>query len=122
MRGQVRGERSGRRYRGQPDRGANTTEWGGEFGYQHWWADNLRSNVSYGINIHDIPASIIGPTQAAAANHQLETIHANIIWNPVSFVDVGLEYMWGNRQVVAVAAGPRDNSMQGLISKVNVRF
>ena len=84
--------------------------------------DNLRSNISFGINHHDMPASIIGAAQAAAANKQLETIHANIIWNPVSFVDVGLEYMWGNRQVVAVAAGPRDKTEQVLISKVAVRF
>ena len=25
-----------------------TTEWGGNVGYQHWWLDNLRSNVNFG--------------------------------------------------------------------------
>ena len=29
-----------------------TTEWGAELGYQHWWADNLRSNINAGFNAH----------------------------------------------------------------------
>jgi len=100
-----------------------TTEWGGEIGYQHWWNDELRSNVNFGINHHDIPAATIGPAAVGGANHRLETLHVNLIWNPVAFVDVGIEYFWGNRQVVAVSPGaPPDVSMQGLISKVAVRF
>jgi ABC-type branched-subunit amino acid transport system ATPase component len=44
--------------------------------------------------------------------------HANLIWNPVSFVDVGIEYMWGQRTVL--------NNMTAtenvLISKFAFRF
>ena len=99
-------------------RAATTTEYGFEVGYQHWWRDNLRSNVSFGLNHHDVPASIIGAARAAATNKQLETIHANIIWNPVSFVDVGLEYMWGNRTGRRQPTGTENV----LISKFAFRF
>ena len=46
------------------------------------------------------------------------TIHANLIWNPVSFVDVGLEYMWGQRTVLNNTTG----SENVLISKFAFRF
>ena len=49
-----------------------TTEFGGNIGYQHWWADNLRSNVSYGINHHDIPAEIVGAAQAGGAQQRAD--------------------------------------------------
>ncbi|MBV9829886.1 MAG: porin [Alphaproteobacteria bacterium] len=107
-----------------------TTEWGGEIGYQHWWADNLRSNVNAGINHHDINsyvAGCVGPSTAApkatgaggcGLNKELITAHANLIWNPVPFVDVGIEYMYGHRQVVSNLKG--DENV--LISKFGVKF
>ena len=95
-----------------------TTEFGGNIGYQHWWADNLRSNLSWGINHHDIPAEIVGAAQSGALNKELMTAHANVIWNPVSFVDVGVEYMWGQRRVVNNQTG----QMNVLISKFAFRF
>src|SRR5215469_10283570 len=89
-----------------------TQEIGGEIGYQHWWLPNLRSNINYGINAHyGIPISLVNANgtaagaastggQAAAINKELMTAHVNLIWNPVSFVDVGVEYMWGQRTVL----------------------
>ena len=92
---------------------------GGEFGYQHWWLDNLRSNINGGFNAHyGIPIKLVGATQAAAINKELITAHANLIWNPVSFVDIGLEYMWGQRTVLNNSTG----SMNVLISKFAFRF
>jgi hypothetical protein len=95
-----------------------TTEWGGEVGYQHWWADNLRSNINYGINHHDIPANLIGAAQAGAQNLELMNAHLNLIWNPVSFVDIGLEYTWGQRQTVAKTSATEN----ALISKFGFKF
>jgi hypothetical protein len=105
-----------------------TTEWGGSVGYQHWWLDNLRSNLSFGINHHDIPSELIGAKvagnlgfpggQSAALNKELMTMHANVIWNPVSFVDVGVEWLWGQRQVV----NNQSATMNVLISKFAFRF
>jgi len=95
-----------------------TTEWGTEIGYQHWWADNLRSNLNFGLNSHTIPAAIVGAAQAGAMNKTLKTAHANLIWNPVSSIDVGIEYMFGERTTV--------NNLHGtenvLISKLAFRF
>ena len=95
-----------------------TTEFGTEMGYQHWWLDNLRSNISGGILHHDIPVNLVGATQAASMNKELMTAHANVIWNPVSFVDVGFEYMWGKRRVVNNQTGTENV----LINKYIFRF
>ncbi|HYM72947.1 MAG TPA: porin [Stellaceae bacterium] len=95
-----------------------TTEWGAQVSYQHWWMDNLRSNISYGINHHDIPAQLVGAAQAGSLNKELMTAHANVIWSPVSFIDIGLEYMWGQRRVVDNQTGTENV----LISKFAFKF
>ncbi|HEX3863031.1 MAG TPA: porin [Stellaceae bacterium] len=105
-----------------------TVEWGGEIGYQHWWMSNLRSNINMGIQHHDISTRAAGCSAFSAAalagtgncglNKEVITTHANIIWNPVPFVDVGLEYMWGHRLVLSGLKG--DENV--LISKFAVKF
>jgi hypothetical protein len=107
-----------------------TQEMGAEIGYQHWWLDNLRSNLNGGFNAHyGIPISLVNATgpgtvaaasggQAAAINKELISAHANLIWNPVSFVDVGLEYTWGQRTVL----NNQTATMNVLISKLAFRF
>ncbi|HEV2189109.1 MAG TPA: DcaP family trimeric outer membrane transporter, partial [Stellaceae bacterium] len=95
-----------------------TFEWGSEIGYQHWWTDNLRSNINAGFNQHQIQSNIVGAAQAAAMNKEIITAHANLIWNPVSSIDVGLEYTWGQRTVVNNNHGTQNV----LISKLAFRF
>ena len=96
-----------------------TQEMGAELGYQHWWLANLRSNISAGFNAHyGIPIKLVGASQSAAINKELITAHANLIWNPVSFVDVGLEYVYGQRTVL----NNTNASMNVLISKFAFRF
>ncbi len=91
---------------------------GATVGYQHWWLPNLRSNVVYGIELHDYSTQLLGPQQSAAANKQLQTIHVNLIWSPVAFIDTGIEYTWGQRKVAANIFG----TDQALISKFRVKF
>ena len=91
-------------------------EVGGSLGYQHWWADNLRSNLTGGWAYMDIPALLVSKT--TSLNKELYTGHANIIWNPVSFVDVGLEYMWGQRTAVTNAHAQENV----LVSEFKFRF
>jgi hypothetical protein len=106
---------------------------GAEVAYQHWWLDNLRSNFSggwqsqFGIPIKAVNAngtlagaSAIGTGggQAASINKELFSAHANLIWNPVSFVDVGIEYMWGQRTVL----NNEHATMNTLISEFKFRF
>jgi len=103
---------------------------GAEVGYQHWWLDNLRSNLNggwqsmFGIPIKAVNANgtVAGAAstggQANALNKEFFTAHANLIWNPVSFVDVGLEYMWGQRTTL----NNTNASMNVLISEFKFRF
>jgi len=91
---------------------------GGEVGYQHWWMPNLRSNISVGLNHQDIRSNLVGVPQDEAMNKELVTAHANLIWSPVSFVDMGIEYMYGHRQVIANLKG--DENV--LISKLAFKF
>ncbi|HEU0218162.1 MAG TPA: DcaP family trimeric outer membrane transporter [Stellaceae bacterium] len=100
-------------------RATTTQELGGEIGYQHWWRDNLRSNINAGWEAHNgIPIKLVGAAQAASINKELITAHANLIWNPVSFVDVGLEYMWGQRTVLNNTTATQNV----LISEFKFRF
>jgi hypothetical protein len=93
-------------------------EVGGTVGYQHWWLSNLRSNVAYGYAQYDIPSQLLGPVEDTEANKQLQTAHVNLIWSPVAFIDTGIEYMWGQREVVANIRGTE----QVLIGKFRVKF
>ena len=103
---------------------------GAEIGYQHWWSDNLRSTFSYGVNHQYSLSSAYLGTGILNANRELQSAHANLIWNPVSFVTIGVEYMWGQRTVVqGNSAGPGFSStipnsqqVQTLIGKFDVAF
>ncbi|HEX3863493.1 MAG TPA: porin [Stellaceae bacterium] len=105
-----------------------TVEWGGNVGYRHWWRPNLRSNISMGINHHDISTRAAGcaafsvpaltGTGNCALNKEIVTAHANVIWNPVPFVDVGVEYLWAHRLVVSNLKG--DENV--VIGKFMVKF
>jgi hypothetical protein len=93
-------------------------EFGATVGYQHWWLPNVRSNLVYGRANYQVPSQLIGPVEATVANSQLQTIHANVIWSPVAFIDTGVEYMWGQRRVVANIYGQE----QAIIGKFRVKF
>jgi hypothetical protein len=85
------------------------TEWFGAVGYQHWWLPNVRSNLAYGIQNQDVSEQLVGLVQAATAiNKQVYTAHANVIWSPVAFVDIGLEYMHARRKTIVNIPGVED--------------
>jgi hypothetical protein len=91
---------------------------GGEIGYQHWWTADLRQNVSAGWVHADTPSNLIGATAASAVNKDLSIVRTNLIWRPVAFIDVGIEYIWGHRVTV--------NNLRGdqhvLVSKFDLKF
>jgi hypothetical protein len=94
-------------------------EVGGTVGYQHFWVPNLRSTLAYGYAMYQVPATLIGPVAAVNVNRQLQTIHFNLIWSPVAFIDTGVEYMWGQRRAAAASIYGQE---QALIGKVRVKF
>ncbi|MFZ2005751.1 MAG: DcaP family trimeric outer membrane transporter, partial [Stellaceae bacterium] len=93
-------------------------ELGGEIGYQHWWLANLRSNINAGVSAQNGIKAAFVPGQTGSYNKELITAHANLIWNPVSSIDIGLEYMWGQRTVVSNLTATENV----LISKMAFRF
>ena len=71
----------------------------GLIGYQHWWTDQLRTNVD-GSYLHvGYPNNISGAALLAQNRDLLET-HVNLIWSPIPQVDLGGEYIWGRRRAV----------------------
>jgi hypothetical protein len=79
----------------------------------------VHSTVAFGIRHEDVPSQLVGPVQSATGiNKQVYTAHANVIWTPVAFVSIGLEYLHAPRKTVANIAGLED-AVQGLFK---VRF
>jgi hypothetical protein len=78
--------------------------YGAKIGYQHWWMPGLRSTVDFSINHNDVPA-LIQASGRAAVNKELSLAHANLIWSPVAFLDLGVEGAWGHRVVAANLKG-----------------
>jgi hypothetical protein len=105
---------------------------GGEIGYQHWWLDNLRSNINAGFEAQNgLSMALVSAngttlsntakaaaTQNATLNKELISTHLNLIWNPVSFVDVGIEWTYAQRTVL----NNQNASLNALISKFAFRF
>jgi hypothetical protein len=83
---------------------ATITSFGAKVGYQHWWTPELRSTIDYSINHQDVPA-FIQASGRLAINKELSIAHANLIWSPVAFVDLGIEGAWGHRVTVANQKG-----------------
>lgn len=89
-------------------------EWAAWVGYTHHWMEDLRSNISFGVRHEDYNSNLIGPAQDLVADKGLVTAHLNLIWAPVPFADVGIEYLFGHRQVVA--------NLKGDINSIQTRF
>ena len=64
-------------------------------GYRHFWLDSLRSSLIYSYAGRDNDLSYV----TDAADKAYQSVHANIFWSPVPKVDIGLEYIWGYREV-----------------------
>ena len=94
------------------------SEYAGYVGYTHHWMENLRSNVSAGIRHEDYHSNLIGPAQNIVADKELVTAHVNLIWAPVPFVDIGVEYLYGRRQTVADLKG----DVNSLLTRFRMRF
>jgi hypothetical protein len=89
--------------------------WGAHVDALHWWTDQLRTNLSFGATHEDVRGSLVLGTNCistggalgsannncgaagAGLNKELDLANINLIWSPVSFVDLGIEYSWGHR-------------------------
>jgi len=109
-----------------------TVMWSGNVGYQHRWTPTLRSNISAGILHHDISnvgnsalgfvcagnAARLAGAGGCGLNKELISSELNLIWNPVPFADIGIEYFHGHRLVLSNLKG----DVNGVISRFRVNF
>jgi hypothetical protein len=79
--------------------------WGARAGYQHWWTPQLRSTVDFSIHHSDVNTFYIQASGRGSNNKEVSLAHANLIWSPVAFVDLGIEGAWGHRVTVANTKG-----------------
>jgi hypothetical protein len=91
---------------------------GGTIAYEHYWLPNLRSDIDVGIRHFEYDSNLIGPNQDIVANKQLVVAHANVMWSPLPFTDFGVEYIYGQRRVVANLRG----NLQGILTRFRMRF
>ena len=61
-------------------------------GIQHYWTDPVRSNIVFGYVSANNP-SFFSPDRIKSNTY----IAANIIWQPLKSLQLGLEYLYGNR-------------------------
>ena len=104
-----------------------TNGYEGNISYQHRWTPELRSNIGAGIWQLDVPGlnGAVCPAASKATasggcnlNEQLVMGKVNLIWAPVSFVDIGLEYNYGRRTVVSGQHGDE----HVVVNRLRLRF
>jgi hypothetical protein len=62
--------------------------------WQHWWdIEQLRSNFTFGMVDVNNPGFLAGD-----AYQQTLRFSSNLIWSPISRIDIGGEYLWGRRE------------------------
>jgi hypothetical protein len=69
-------------------------------GWNHRWTECLQSNLVYGFARVSNSAG-----QTPDAFHQSEYVSGNVIWSPLTNLDLGCEALWGNRQDKSRADG-----------------
>lgn len=67
----------------------------GIIAYQHWWDKAWRSTVAYGFEQADHPDFV-----NRAMTRQAQSIHANLLWSPLPQATLGLEYIYGTRELI----------------------
>jgi hypothetical protein len=80
------------------------------FGYTHHWSDNWRSTVSYGYVNLDNEAS-----QAPDAYHETHYASANVICRLTRRLSLGLEGLYGSKEVKSGADGDAWRIQAGLV-------
>jgi len=64
----------------------------GYLGYEHWWTEQLRSSLSFGIvgvnNVDIQPDDALGLTRRYSIN---------FMWSPIPRLDLVTEFLWGRR-------------------------
>ena len=65
----------------------------GYLSYQHWWREEARSNITFGWVYLNNPGFVDG-----SFYQQTRRASANFLWSPMHRVDLGAEFLWGERE------------------------
>ncbi len=76
------------------------TTYGGLLSYQHWWNKQWRSSLTYGFSHADQPTFV-----NSVLNQQVQSIHANLLWSPISQTVMGVEYVYATRELLDGRSG-----------------
>lgn len=73
---------------------------GGFVSYRHFWTPQLRSTAALGA------LRVSNPGFAATTQtRRMQSAHLNLIWSPVPNTNVGIEYIYGRREVESGSTG-----------------
>ncbi|MEN3372066.1 DcaP family trimeric outer membrane transporter [Dechloromonas sp. ZS-1] len=92
-------------------------------GYQHKFSDTLRMNIAYGFQkTYDNEYTQYARTNLPSdhrwlTNNTVSQLHIGAIWNPVKYVDIGAEYIYGRRETILGERG--DMSRINLMGRYN---
>lgn len=78
---------------------------GGFASYRHFWTDKLRSTLAVGAVNVDNPGFVVG-----TVNKRFESLHLNLLWNPVPSTTLGAEYIFGRRET--------ENGLSGTVNRL----
>ena len=89
--------------------------WGASIGVTQKWTPQTRSTIAYGHTHVDNDTSILTTAaDRASANKDLDSLHVNFIWSPIKPMDVGIEYIYGRREV--------ESGLDGDMSRIQASF
>ena len=66
----------------------------GMLSYQHFWTKDWQSNLTYGF-IHANQPALAGNNITS----EVQSIHANLLWSPITQIILGMEYIYATREV-----------------------
>jgi len=84
--------------------------WGLLGGYQHKFDATLRANLVYAYQ-RTKQNDYVNEFAGLGNNRRLDQAHANLIWTPIKNVDLGIEYLWGQRKTFDGHKGQMDRLM-----------
>ena len=90
--------------------------------YQRWWNKSTRSTASYGYwKLEDGFAPTPNPVGTFQSS---QYVSANLIWSPITDIDLGVEWLYGTRSVTANTAvnGGRDGFNNRLQATIRWNF
>jgi len=68
-------------------------QWAWFAAYRHYWSDQLRSSLVLSTATENNPAGA-----PANTNKSARSAHVNLIWSPVANSDLGIEYIYADRE------------------------